>query len=124
MKYVLLLRGLALAALTPLLEKNVAKTFAVDIPLVFSMGRVVVLAFCIGMLRHLWHASVIGWPDATLSMTVVLALPVFSALDRVTPERVVDLASGLFGRFGIGGAGSVAAQGQEPSKFDDHRNDR
>jgi hypothetical protein len=92
MRFVLFLRSMALAALTPLLEKNVAKTFAVDVPLVFSMGRVVVLAFCIGMLRHIWQASVIGWPDATLAMAVVLALPVFSALDRVAPDRVVDLA--------------------------------
>lgn len=119
MRYVLFLRSMALAALTPLLEKNVAKTFAVDVPLVFSMGRVVVLAFCIGMLRHIWQASVIGWPDATLAMAVVLALPVFSALDRVTPDRVVDLASSLFARFGNGST----APATEPSKFDDHRSD-
>ena len=112
-------RSVLLAALTPLLEKNVVKTFAVDVPLVFSMGRIIVLAFAIGMLRHLWHASALGWPEATLSMAIVLALPVFTALDRVTPERVVELASGLFGRFGVG---QTAAR--EPSKFDDHRHDR
>ena len=117
-KFLLVLRGMALAALTPLLEKNVNKTFAVDVPLVFSMGRVIVLAFALGMLRHIWHTGIAGWPEATLSMAIVLALPVFSALDRVAPERVVDLASALVNRFGVG----LPAVG-EPSKFDDHRRD-
>ena len=112
------MKSVLLAALTPLLEKNVLKTFAVDVPLVFSMGRVIVLAFALGMLRHIWHAGVVGWPDATLSMAIVLALPVFSALDRVAPERVVDLAQAMVGRFGIG----HPAVG-EPSKYDDHRMD-
>jgi hypothetical protein len=107
-----------LAALTPLLEKNVIKTLAVDVPLVFSMARVIVLAFAVCLLRQIWRSGVSGWPDATLSMAIVLALPVLGALDRVPPERVADLASALVGRFGIGSAAS-----REPSKYDDHRRD-
>ena len=152
MKALVLLRAAALVALTPLLEKNLIKRFAIDVPFVFSMARVIVLAFALGMLRHIWVAGVVGWPDATLSMAVVLALPLFGALDRVAPERVVDLASSLFGRFGVGERGARAmdvgpASGVattrstmgsvlqprrthihrtefcEPSKFDDHRGD-
>ena len=118
MKGLFMLRTMFFAALTPLLEKNVVKTIGIDVPFVFSMGRVIILAFGLGMLRYLWKADAIGWPEATLSMAIVLALPVFSALDRVTPERVVDLASTLFTRFGIGNGAS-----REPSKFDDHRSD-
>ena len=118
MKILLMLRTLFLAALSPLLEKNVVKTIGIDVPFVFSMGRIIILAFGVGMLRYLWLADTIGWPEATLSMAIVLALPVFSALDRVAPERVVGLASSLFSRFGIGNG---AERG--PSKFDDHRSD-
>ena len=152
MNALLFLRGVLLAALTPLLEKNIIKRFAVDVPLVFSMGRVIVLAFAAGMLRQIWHAGIGGWPEATLSMAIVLALPVFSALDRVAPERVVELAQSMIARFGIGAAeiramdvgpasgvattrstmGSVLQPRRthahrtdfcEPSKFDDHRGD-
>lgn len=112
------LRGAMLAALTPLLEKNAIKTLAVDVPLVFSMGRVIVLAFALGMLRHIWHVHVIGWPDATLCIAIVLALPILSALQRVAPERVTDIASLLVSRFGVG-----HAESSEPSKYDDHRPD-
>ncbi|MDB4877507.1 MAG: hypothetical protein JWM41_3953 [Gemmatimonadetes bacterium] len=112
------LRAIALAALTPLLEKNVIKTLAVDVPLVFSMGRVIVLAFALCMLRQIWRAGIAGWPEATLSIAIVLALPVLGALERVTPDRVVDLASALVGRFGVG-----STRSREPSKFDDHRAD-
>jgi hypothetical protein len=112
------LRTAGLAALTPLLEKNVIKTLAVDVPLVFSMGRVIVLAFALCMLRQIWRAGIAGWPEATLSIAIVLALPVLGALERVTPDRVVDLASALVGRFGV-----ESTRSREPSKFDDHRAD-
>lgn len=45
-----------------------------------------VLAFAVGMVRQLWHAGIAGWPDATLAIAVVLALPTLGALERVTPE--------------------------------------
>ncbi|MDB4878552.1 MAG: hypothetical protein JWM41_4998, partial [Gemmatimonadetes bacterium] len=64
------------------------------------------------------------WPDATLAIAIVLALPILGALERVHPQDVVELAKTLVTRFGVGGVrrmGSV--YGQEPSKFDDHRND-
>jgi peptidoglycan/LPS O-acetylase OafA/YrhL len=94
------LRIVALAALTPLLEKNVLKTVALDTPVVFSMSRVIVLAFAVGMLKHIWHAGVAGWPDAMLAIAVVLALPILGALERLDSQQVVDFATSLARRLG------------------------
>jgi hypothetical protein len=106
-----------MALITPLLEKNPAKALATPAgAFVFSMSRVIVLAFAGAMLRQLWHAGVGGWPDATLSIAIVLALPLLGALDRVTPEQVLAFGGALIGRFGIGEARLC-----EPSRFDDHR---
>lgn len=126
-----LLRAALLAALTPLLEKNVVKTMGLDVPLVFSMSRLIVLAFAAGMLRQLWGAGVAGWPEATLAMAIVLALPTLGALERLSAEQVVELSRTLVGRFGIGEsrrvtdvyAGTAGIPGTEPSKHDDHRVD-
>ena len=120
-------RCIALAAITPLLEKNVLKTLNVDVPVVFSMSRLVVLAFATGVMRQLWSAGIAGWPEATLAIAVVLALPILGALDRVPPERIIDVATALIGRVGIGDTRRVtsayAVAEREPSKFDDHRID-
>ena len=121
------LQSIALAVVTPLLEKNVLKTLHMDVPLVFSMSRLVVLAFATGVMRQLWYAGIAGWPDATLAIAVVLALPILGALDRVAPERVVDVAMALVGRVGTGDvrrvANAYAGADREPSKYDDHRAD-
>jgi hypothetical protein len=115
---------LLFALLTPLLEKNPTKTLMLDVPFVFSMSRVIVLGFAAALLRQIWRAGIAGWPDATLSIAIVLALPIVGALDRATPRDVVDFAKAVVGRFGIGGArGLGSVFGEEPSKFDDHRND-
>ena len=115
-----------MALITPLLEKNVLKTASLDVPIVFSMSRVVVLAFAVAMLRQVWIAGIVGWPEATLAISVVLALPVVGALERCAPDQVVDLTRTLLNRFGVGDARtpeSVYAVTTEPSKFDDHRED-
>jgi peptidoglycan/LPS O-acetylase OafA/YrhL len=120
------LRVVVLAALTPLLEKNVLKTFALDVPVVFSMSRLIVLAFAVGMLRQLWRAGIAGWPEATLAMAIVLALPTLAALERARPVDVLALAKALVNRFGAGAVRSVEnvyASPREPSKYDDHRDD-
>ena len=120
------LRVVLLAALTPLLEKNVLKTFAVDVPVVFSMSRLIVLAFAVGMLRQMWRAGIAGWPEATLAMAIVLALPTLAALERARPVDVLALAKTLVNRFGVGSVRSVASiyrAPREPSKYDDHRDD-
>ena len=119
MKIAATFRTAALAALTPLLEKNVTKTFALDVPVVFSMSRLIVLAFAAGMLRQVWSVGIAGWPESTLAIAIVLALPILGALDRATPEQVVEVTKTLVARFGIGDP----AGAKEPSKYDDHRTD-
>src|SRR5665647_1260653 len=93
------LRAVTLAAITPLLEKNAIKTVAVDVPLVFSMSRIVVLAFATGMVRQLWKAGIASWPEATVTMTIVLALPMLGALER-TQHRERQHDGHGDGRFG------------------------
>ena len=106
-----------MAVITPLLEKNPAKALATPgSAFVFSMSRLIVLAFAAAMLRQLWLTGVGGWPDATLSIAIVLALPLLGALDRVSPEQVLALGGALIGRFGIG-----SSNDGEPSRFDNHR---
>jgi hypothetical protein len=130
--FIAALRTAAMAAVTPLLEKNLTKTLMFETPVVFSMSRIIVLAFAAGLLRQLWHAGIAGWPDATLAMATVLALPLLSALERLDPAKAVDLVSLLATRFGVGDPrtlGTVYSPAPnphaavEPSKFDDHRND-
>ena len=112
-------RSMLYAVVTPLLEKNVLKTMATDAPVVFSMGRVIVLGFAVAMLRQIWHAGVAGWPEATLSVAIVLALPVLTAIEHAKPAEMVELAKTLISRFGVGAVRPT----REPSKFDDHRSD-
>lgn len=95
-----LCRAIGIAALTPLLEKNVIKTLSLDVPVVFSMSRVIVFAFAVTVLRHIWCTGIAGWPDATLAIAIVLALPLLGALERVKPTDVVELAKTLIARFG------------------------
>jgi hypothetical protein len=122
----LLVSGLLIVT-TPLVEKNPAKTLVSHAPVVLSMARVVVLGFAVAMLRQVWLAGIAGWPDATVSISVVLALPIVGALERVAPSDVVSLAQSLVGRFGTGDVrrawSAYAAAATEPSKFDDHRSD-
>jgi len=47
------LKAFVLAVVTPLLEKNPAKTIALGTSVVFSMARLIVLAFAIAMLRQI-----------------------------------------------------------------------
>ena len=117
-------RAVLIAVVTPLLEKNPAKTVAFRLPLVFSMARLIVLAFAVGMLRQIWYAGVAAWPDATLAIAIVVALPILGALDKVSPSQVVDLGKALLDRFGVGAVRDFASvYSREPSKFDDHRSD-
>jgi hypothetical protein len=122
------IRVLVLAIATPLLEKNARKTVAaksLKVPVVFSMARVIVLAFAISMLHQGWYAGVAGWPEATLSIAIVLAMPLLGALERVTPEQAAGLTKTIVGRFGVGetrrGIGNMMKR--EPLKDDDHRDD-
>jgi hypothetical protein len=112
-----------MALITPLLEKNPAKALATPGgAFVFSMSRLIVLAFAAAILRQIWQIGVSGWPDATLAIAIVLALPLLGALDRASPEQVLALGGALIGRFGIGEARLAGWNDNgEPNRFDNHR---
>jgi hypothetical protein len=94
------------------------------VPAVLSMARVIVLLFALRMLDEIGRAGVAGWPEATLCIAIVLALPLLNALDRVSAQETIELAKTLFSRLGRGAVRSIpAVYGEEPSKFDDHRVD-
>jgi hypothetical protein len=116
-----------LVVITPLVEKNPAKLLAIRAPLVLSMARLVVLGFAAALLHQIWYAGVGGWPDATLSVSVVLALPIVGALERISPTAIVSLAGALLTRFGAGGtraiANDYAPAPTPPSALDDHGGD-
>jgi hypothetical protein len=120
-----LVKGFILAIATPLLEKNAFKTAAsrsFDVPMVFSMARLIVLAFAVAMLRQVWNAGIAGWPEATLSIAIVLALPILGALERARPDETLAFAKALVERFGEGATRQIGGLfALEPSKFDDHR---
>ena len=117
-------RAALLALVTPLLEKNPVKALAADTALVFSMTRLIWLAFAIACLRQIGAAGVAGWPEATLAISIVLAPPLLSALERVEPKDVLSFGQVLLGRLGLGEARRLtSAYAQEPSPHDDHQTD-
>jgi Na+/melibiose symporter-like transporter len=122
-----LARAVLLALVTPLLEKNPSKTATFSlcyVPMVLSMARVIVLLFAVAMLRQVERAGVAGWPEATLCIAIVLALPLLNALERVSAEETIAVAKALFRRVGVGGTRQIGSVfGEEPSKDDDHRLD-
>ena len=118
------IRTALLALVTPLLEKNPVKTLAADTALVFSMTRLIWLAFAIACLRQIGAAGVAGWPEATLAIAIVLAPPLLSALERLDPRDVLSFGQVLLGRFGLGEARRLTSVfAEEPSKLDNHQPD-
>jgi hypothetical protein len=138
---------LACILASPFLEKNPDKTdhSPWSLPMVFSMARVIVLAFAVAMIRQVERSGIAGWPEATLSIAIVLAIPIVNALQNVRAGQVVALARTLLERFGVGAVRPAhsmfengsrrsnhehvtvddepAEYGDEPSKYDDHRRD-
>jgi hypothetical protein len=108
-----LLKSLGVAALTPVLEKNVVKTLAMDSPLVVSMSRLIAMVFAAVVLREYWQTGIDGWPDATVGIATVIALPMMNAIERAKPDDVMAITRLLLARM----------RGPEPSKLDDHRID-
>jgi hypothetical protein len=106
-------KAIGTTALTPVLEKNVVKTMAMDSTWVLSMSRLIAVAFAIVTLKEFWNVGIDGWPEATLGIAVVLALPIMNAIGRANPDEVVALTRVLIARMGT----------TEPNKLDDHRND-
>jgi hypothetical protein len=104
-------RQFVFVVLSCALEKNPTKLLAIEAPVIFSAGRVVVLALAAAVVRRLWMPAPIGWPDATLGAVVAIALPVLEALRRVQPADVVALAKDVIERLGIGDVGAGSSGG-------------
>lgn len=107
-----LARSVVLALLTPLLEKNPHKTRVsrCHVPVVLSMARLVVLLFAAAMLRQIYLAGIAGWPEATVCIAVVLAIPLLAALEHFSPEQAMQLMQSLVQKMGDGalrGVGSI-----------------
>ncbi len=83
-------------------EKNPIKALSVDAPVSLSMSRITVLVFTIAMADRLTHAKALGWPEATLSIALVLALPLLTALSKLSPREVALFGTALLARFGVG----------------------
>jgi hypothetical protein len=66
------------------------------------MSLVIVFAFAVGVIRHIWRAGIYGWPDATLAIAIVVALPLLGALERLRSADVVELTKTLVTRFSVG----------------------
>lgn len=120
-------RSITLALITPLLEKNPCKTRTISrchVPVVLSMSRVIVILFAAAMLVQIRRAGVAGWPEATLCIAIVLAIPLLAALERVNPKDALAFGRSLIDRFGRGDVRAVASvYATEPSKYDDHTDD-
>ncbi len=93
------------------LEKNPVKLIAMEAPIVFSMSRLVVLAFTVAMVRRLWLPGGMGWPDVTLAAILAIALPLVGALSRQAPAEVVQFANKIVDKFGVGDVGQGSGGG-------------
>lgn len=116
-------RALLFAALSPLAEKNPSRVLAVDAPFVFSISRIIVTVFSYGMYRQMRTAGIAGWPEATLCIALVYAIPILDALSKVSVAEVVEFGRAIVARFGIGAVRVVDALiSREPNaRTDDER---
>ncbi len=88
--------------LSPFAEKNPVKALSNIAPIVLSMSRVTVAVFTAVDAYRLATAETIGWPEATLAIALVFALPVLAALSKVSPEEIVAFGAKIIERFGEG----------------------
>ena len=117
----------SVALSSPLLEKGAGltrATDALDLPVVLSMKRLIVLIFAVVVARQVAQAGVTDWPLATLAITTICALPLLAALEKADPADVLALVRTMLAKV-TQQAGSVlkALDAIRPSKYDDHRND-
>lgn len=85
-----------------LCEKNPVKASTLNTPLVFSMSRCIMAAVATAVVRLIWNATNLGWPDATLGMAVVLSPALLAAMSKVSPHEALEFGKVLLNRFGIG----------------------
>lgn len=96
------MRSAAVFVISPLAEKNPVKMYASEAHVVLSMSRIAVATFLVVDAIRLAHVTAIGWPEATLAIGIVFALPILRALDKVSPHEVLAFGAGIISRFGVG----------------------
>jgi hypothetical protein len=113
--------------LSPLIEKRGPGPYDGAGPWMLSMKRVIVVLFAGVCAGQIAATGVVGWPMATLSVAIVVALPLMTALEAMPPHAALELAEHVIARLGVGSTGGTGAapahRAPEPSKWDDHRID-
>lgn len=99
--------------LSPFAEKNPVKALSNVAPIVLSMSRVTVAVFTVVDAYRLATAKTIGWPEATLAIALVFALPILAALSKVSPSEVVAFGAKIVERFGVGDVAQMPFAGMD-----------
>ncbi len=100
-------RAILFALLSCVAEKNPSKVMAVDAPFVFSLSRIIVCIFTYGMYRQMVGAGIAGWPESTLCIALVYAIPILNALGKVEAHEVITFGAAIIQRFGEGAVRTV-----------------
>ena len=103
----------AAIVLSPIAEKNPVKALSSLAPIVLSMSRITVAVFTAVVAYRLANAATIGWPEATLAIALVFALPVLAALNKLSPSEVVAFGERIIERFGVGGTAQPPFPGMD-----------
>lgn len=92
------------AVLSPVMEKNPVKLMSAVTPFVFSMSRISVAVFTAVDAYRIAMAQSIGWPEATLALGCMFAIPLLRALDKVSAQEALAFGTEIVKRFGVGDA--------------------
>ncbi|MDP1859697.1 MAG: hypothetical protein Q8K82_13560 [Gemmatimonadaceae bacterium] len=88
---------------SPISEKNATKVLASFAPIMLSGSRVTVAVFAYVMAKRLLETkTAMGWPESTIVLGLIFALPILAALEKVSPQDVVAFGEKIVGRFGLG----------------------
>lgn len=94
---------------SPISEKNPVKVLSSFAPIMLSGSRITVAVFTYVIARRLLETKVaIGWPESTMVLGLIFALPLLAALEKMSPADVVAFGTKIVERFGIGDVAQAA----------------
>jgi hypothetical protein len=111
------LQQFAATVLSPIAEKNPVKALSSIAPVVLSGSRITVGVFTAVDAYRLAHAATIGWPEVTLAIALVFALPVLAGLSKVAPAEAIAFGEKILDRFGVGDVGKAPPPAFEPHEW-------
>ena len=82
-------------------------------------SRITVAVFTAVDASRLATAQTLGWPEVTLAIALVFALPVLAALNKVSPSEVVAFGGKILERFGVGAVAQPPYPGMDQRERDD-----